>query len=393
MLERVRTVITGADVLCPLGTTWRATSEHLQKGASGVRPITLFDASTSPAQLAAEVPDWIPDPMNTRVGSMLERTAHAALLQAGIDPINTRLGLSVSVGRVPTSLDTDTRTPAMLELARTHDAPARAVAAHLNINGPLRVCYSACASGNDAIGLAVQMIRRRQVDAVVCGAADAQIAPISLIEFSMLGALAEANSVGDLRHPKPFDAARNGFVLGEGASMFVLESLNHAQQRSAGILAEVLGYGCTSDAHSLVRGHPSAVGPANAMQAALEDAHLLPEQVDYINAHGTGTVLNDRLETLAIKQAFGHRATRVAVSSTKSMTGHLLASAGAVEAAFCLMAMHDGFIPPTINFATRDPECDLDYVFNSPRRTNVNVTMSNAFGFGGHNSVLVLGRP
>jgi 3-oxoacyl-(acyl-carrier-protein) synthase len=389
-----RIVITGADVICPIGRAWRDVEQRLAAGCSGVAPITAFDASALPVGIAAQVKDWEPEAgATTRVQAMALDTARTAIARAGLDPGRERTGVCVGVGKVPIRLESVAEAVDVpWEIARDYEFPARAIARELDCRGPVVSCSSACATGNDTIGLALHMLRRGEADAVVAGAADAPIAPLSLVEYLALGALAVPSRQGE-RHPRPFDRRRNGFVLGEGAAMFVLETLEHARRRSAPVLAEVLGHGASSDAHSLVRSHPQADGSVDAIAAALRDARLEPASIDYINAHGTGTQANDSLETLAIKRVFGDRAHAVPISSTKSMTGHLLAAAAAVECAFCLMILQSRTIPPTINLECPDPECDLDYVPLEARPLDGAIVMSNAFGFGGQNSVLILARP
>ena len=379
--------------MTPLGLSWEQIASNLRAGKGGVGQIAAFDPRGLPVEVAAEIQDWRDDgSAPTRVGQFLIRSAFAALRQSGVKTETHAVGLIVGIGRTPLSLEDAASEPDVeRERAREFEEPVNSVAARLGVIGPAIACNTACASGSDAIGLGMAMLRRGEVDAVLCGAADAQIAPISILEFHLLNALARPTASVQA-HPRPFDRHRNGFVMGEGAAMFVLETLEHASRRSAPILAEVLGYGASSDAHSLVRSHPDAEGAVRAMTDALDDAGCSPSDIDYINAHGTGTPLNDRQETAAIKRVFGEYARRIPISSTKSMTGHLLAAAGAAEFAFSIMAIEGQFAPPTINYAEPDPFCDLDYVPNVSRDGRIRTVLSNSFGFGGQNSVLILGR-
>jgi 3-oxoacyl-[acyl-carrier-protein] synthase II len=271
------------------------------------------------------------------------------------------------------------------------DTPGGMVAIHLKIQGSNMAIVTACASGTNAVGEATEAIRRGQVDVMLAGGSEAAIVPIAIAGLGSMTALSTSND-DPQRASRPFDKERNGFVMGEGAAILTLESLEHAEARGATILAEVLGYGSTNDAYHISAPSKNGRGAADCMRVALDDAGLGTEDIDYINAHGTSTNLNDKSETAAIKTVFGEKAYDIPVSSTKSMTGHLMGASGALEAMFCTMALRDGIMPPTINYENSDPECDLDYVPNEARKKDLKQVMSNSFGFGGHNATIILGQ-
>jgi 3-oxoacyl-[acyl-carrier-protein] synthase II len=404
-----RVVITGMGVLSPLGVGLDAFWDGLVHGRSGVRRITRFDPAPFPSQIAGEVPDFRPadhlprrDVVRTdafiqyALVAAEEAVAHAGLK---IDGQNERVGvaLGTGMGGVPwliAAWETLRREgPGGLSAyALPGSLPNMAagwVSMRTGARGPLLAPATACAAATQAIGDAARVIQRGEADVMLAGGSDALIHPLVLGGFCAIRALSTRNDA-PARASRPFDRDRDGFVLAEGAGVLVLEALETARARGAEVLAEVLGYGLSADAQ-----HPtasSAEGPAQAMRLALADAHLPPEAIDYVNAHGTSTAQNDVHETEAIKAVLGAHARRVAVSSIKSMTGHLVGAAGAVEAIAAVLALRHGLIPPTINLETPDPACDLDYVPKHARRRPVRIAMSNSFAFGGTNAILILGR-
>jgi len=407
-MER-RVVVTGLGVISPVGNDVPTMWESLVNGRSGVDYITRFDTSELATKFGAEVKDFDPkEYFGHREARRLDRftqfavvAAREALEDSGLEvnEDNTwRIGVVIGsgVGGIGTIIEQvrvmDRRgprrvSPFMIPMMLSDTAPG-VVAITFGLRGPNMSVVSACATGTNAIGEAAAMVRRGAVDAVLCGGAEAGLLPIAIAGMNVMGALSTRND-DPQRACRPFDATRDGFVMGEGAAVLVLESLEHAQQRGAHIYAEVIGYGATADAFHITAPDEEGTGAAMAIRMALEDAGIAPEEVDYINAHGTGTVLNDKSETKAIKKALGEHAYRVAISSTKSMTGHLLGAAGALEAVACCLALEHGIIPPTINYEHPDPECDLDYVPNVARRAPLRTVMSNSFGFGGHNACLI----
>ncbi|MER3544594.1 MAG: beta-ketoacyl-[acyl-carrier-protein] synthase II [Chloroflexota bacterium] len=407
-----RVVVTGVGVVSPLGldaeSTWRAIVE----GQSGVGPITLFDASNFLVQIAAEIKGYDPtrsmEPKEARRRDRYEQiattAAQEAIAQSGLEITEEESDhIAVIVGSAiggVTTFENQVRTlihegprrisPFAIPMIMPNGASGL-IAIDYGIRGPNYSPTSACASGADAIGQAFELIRRGQVVAAITGGAEATITPIGIGGFDRTGAMSRRNDP-PYRTPAPFSGNRDGLVMGEGAAILVLESLEHAQARGAEILAEIVGYGATADATHVTAPAEGGIGQAKAMAKALEQARVCPDQVDYINAHGTATLLNDKFETMAIKHVFGEYAYKIPVSSTKSMTGHMMGATGALEAVFCVQAIRDGVIPPTINYEVPDPDCDLDYVPNEARQKRVDVALSNAFGFGGHNAVLVFRR-
>ena len=404
-----RVVVTGMGVVSPLGVGIDAFWDGLIHGRSGVRRITRFDPSPYPSQIAGEVPDFdaaahLPRRDIVRTDTFIQYAliaAQAALRDSGvkIDGQNERVGVSIGTGMggVPlllSSWETLRREgmPGVSAYALPGSLPNMAagwVSMRTVARGPLYTPTTACAASTQAVGDAFRAIQRGDADVMLAGGTDSLIHPLVVAGFSAIRALSTRNDEPTLAS-RPFDKDRDGFVLAEGAGVLVLELLEAARARGARIYAEVLGYGVTADAH-----HPTASssdGPARAMRLALADAKLAPSTVDYVNAHGTSTELNDQSETEAIKAVFGDHARRLAVSSIKSMTGHLVGAAGGVEAIATTLALHHGILPPTINYTTPDPACDLDYVPNHARRVPIQVAMSNSFAFGGTNAILVLRR-
>jgi 3-oxoacyl-[acyl-carrier-protein] synthase II len=411
-MTRIRVVITGLGVVCPLGNEVSTTWQALLEGQSGVGPITLFDPSDLKTRFAAEVKDFDAQALfGAREARRMDRFtqfALAAALQAVQDsnlqvaPAEaSRAGvvLGSGIGGVTTMLAETEKmlqqgpqwvSPHLVPMMLPDTAPAK-IAIELGLRGPNMSIATACASSSNAIGEAAAMIRRGIADVMITGGAEAGINKLAMAGFGNMGALSQRNE-DPQRASRPFDKDRDGFVAGEGAAILVLESEEHARRRGTHIYAEVLGYGASADAYHITAPLETGEGAVLAMQTALEDAGLPPEAVNYLNAHGTSTSLNDKAETKAIKQVFGEAAYRLPISSTKSMTGHLLGAAGALEAMVCVKAIETGHIPPTINYETPDPDCDLDYVPNQMRQQQVIVAMSNSFGFGGHNACLILGQ-
>src|SRR3954449_8661704 len=406
-----RVVVTGLGAVTPIGNDARATWESAVAGRSGIDWIRSFDPGDSPVRIAAEVKDFDPagldDPRELRrldryvllaLGAAREAVAHAQL-DGAYDPSRVGILFGSAIGGVGAIAQqaevlrergarrvSPTFIPSVLV-----DAASGQLAISLGFRGPNYAPVSACATGSHAIGEAAELIKRGDADAVLAGGGEACLTPLILAGFVAMRGLA-AEDEHPPRASRPFDATRAGFVMGEGACVLVLEELEAAQRRGATVYAEILGYGASNDAHHMAQPDPQSVGVAEMMRRALDRAGVEPEQVGYINAHGTSTPLGDAAETRAIKAVFGEHAYRLAVSSTKSVTGHCLGSAGAIEAMMCVLAVRDGVIPPTMNYVHPDPECDLDYVPNEPRQVQVDVALSNAMGLGGHNGCVLVGR-
>jgi len=407
-----RVVVTGIGLVTPVGLTREETWEALVAGRCGIGPITLFDASGFDSRIAGEVKGF--DPLRCmdrkearradRFTQFAVAAAQEALAQAGLaiaeeDGRRTAIIVGTAMGGVMTLAEEyeqlrtkgPGRVSPFLMPMMLPDMASGQLSIRLGARGPNYALVSACASGADAIGEAANMIARGDVDAALAGGSEAPIPPIAVAGFAAAKALSTRND-DPATASRPFAAGRDGFVIAEGCGLLVLEAEEHAKARGARILAEVAGYAATSDAYHITQPHEQGEGAVRAMQLALARAGLEPDDVDYINAHGTSTPLNDRMETLAIKRAFGEYAYHVPISSTKSMTGHLLGAAGAVEAAVCVLTIERGVIPPTANYVEPDPACDLDYVPNVARPATVDVAMTNSFGFGGHNSCLIFRR-
>lgn len=411
-MSRRRVVITGLGAVCPTGNTVEEAWKNAAAGKSGIGRITLFDTSNVENHIAGEVRDFDPEKeMGHREARRADRATQFAVVasrQAMEDcsfvvtddnrySIGTIIGSGIGgiqslIDAVQAFAEKGHRGISPLVVPRILiDSSAGKVSMDLGLRGPNMDITTACATGNNCIGEAAEIIRRGQAKVMLAGATEAAINPITLAGFNNMKALTGRNDEPETAS-RPFDVSRDGFVPGEGAATLVLEDLDHALARGARIYGEVLGYGHTSDAY-----HPTAPletgdGAAKAMEFALLDAGLSPDDIDYINAHGTGTPLNDAAETLAMKKALGERVYQIPISSTKSVTGHLLGAAGVIEAVFSLMAIRDNFVPPTANLHNPDPECDLNYTPLVGVSHPVDVVMSNGFGFGGHNAVIILGR-
>ena len=406
-----RIVVTGMGVVSPLGLDIPSLWEALKAGKSGVDRITLFDAGLFETQIAAEVKGFNPtDHLEHREARRMDRYTQFAVVaslqavaQAKIDLANnpSEAGdVGVLIGSGIGGLTTlsaqmavlaekgPQRVSPLLVPMMISDAASGQVSIMLGAKGLNFCATSACSSGADAVGEACEVIKRGDARVMLAGGAEAAITPIGIAGFNSAGALSRRNDEPQ-KASRPFDAERDGFVMGEGAAVLVLESLSHALKHNANILAEVVAYGATSDAYHITKPSTKGEGGAKAMQVALKKAAMQPAEIEYINAHGTSTTINDRCETMAIKTVFGDYAYHIPISSTKSMMGHLIGAAGAIEAIICVLAIQHGVIPPTINLTHPDPECDLDYVPNTARQKKVRTALSNSFGFGGHNSVLI----
>jgi 3-oxoacyl-[acyl-carrier-protein] synthase II len=405
-----RVAVTGLGAITPLGLDAPSTWAAAVAGESGVDFLKSFDASGFPVRIAAEVKDFDPGSVApAKEARRMDRNVLLALGAAqeawrdsglnGVDPSRVGIVVGSAIGGLPGIVDQHTvllergpdRVSPFFIPSVLVDSASGQIAISLGLRGPNYAPVSACATGSHSVGEAAELIRRGSADAVLAGGTEACIHPLILAGFcAMRGLVAEDEDPAVAS--RPFDATRAGFVMGEGACILLLEELESAQARGARIYAEVLGYGASNDAHHMAQPDPESVGVAEMMRSALDRAGVEPERVGYINAHGTSTPLGDAAETRAIKQVFGDHAYQLAVSSTKSVTGHCFGAAGAIEAMASVLAIHDGVLPPTINYRNPDPDCDLDYVPNEARERRVDVALSNAMGLGGHNGCVLFGR-
>jgi 3-oxoacyl-[acyl-carrier-protein] synthase II len=406
-----KVVITGMGVISPVGNDTETFWNTIKNGKSGLGPITRFDASEYDSKIAAEVKNFDPnlymDRKDSRKMALFTQFAVASAVQAwkqaGLEadvPDLERVGvvLGNGIGGIEVFQESyrkllesgPSRMPPLTVPLMIANEAAGNIAIHFGIKGPAITAVTACASGTDALGQAMDMIRAGRADIVVAGGSEGAISEFAVGGFCMLKALSTEYNDQPQKASRPFDAGRDGFVIGEGAGMMILESEEHAKARSAKILGELAGYGASCDAYHITAPEPSGDGGARAISLAIQDAGVKPEAVAYYNAHGTSTQMNDPIETLMIKKAFGDHARKIKVSSTKSMTGHMIAAAGAVEAIVCVLAIRDGFFPPTINLDKADEACDLDYVPNIGAAGKIDVAASASLGFGGHNACVVL---
>ncbi len=407
-----RVVVTGMGILCPLGLDVTTTWEGLIAGKSGIDYITLFDRELCKTKFAGEVKGFEPTNYVSRkearhmdrfaqlsVAASIQAVEQSGIQISSANQDNIAVIIGSGIGGLTTLFEQakillekgPDRVSPFLAPMMISDMAAAQVSIVLGIKG-LNLCTtSACSSGSDAIGVAYELIKQGGAQIVIAGGSEAIINQLGITAFNALNAISTRNDAPQLAS-RPFDAKRDGFIISEGAGILVLEDLAHAQERGADIRAEIMSYGASADAFHITQPLEDGEGAARAMQTALNKAELTPTEIDYINAHGTSTPLNDKMETKAIKTVFGESAYRIPISSTKSMIGHLIGAAGAVEAAICIMVIQSGAIPPTINLTHPDPDCDLDYVPNITRQAKVTTALSSSFGFGGHNSVLIFRR-
>ena len=409
-MERI--VITGMGTVNPLGLNVQETWKNVIAGVSGVGPITIFDSSSLGVHFACEVKDFKPesymDGREARRRDRFEQLATAAaieaILNAGLEVTEANAGcigiiLSSAIGGLKSIADavlTNDKegprrvSPFLIPMLMANGASGLIAIDH-GIKGPCFSVASACASGADGIGMALMMLKAGMIDVALAGASESTVTSVGVAAFDRVGAMSRRNDDYSMS-PAPFDKNRDGLVMGEGAAVLVLENESHARERGATIYAELAGYGSTADAFHITAPHEKGEGGTAAIKQALASAQANPEDVGYINAHGTATPLNDLSETKAVKGAFGQVAYKIPISSTKSMTGHMMGATGALEVIFCVQAIREGILPPTIHYQTPDPDCDLDVVPNKAREKKINLAISNAFGFGGHNAVLAVRR-
>ena len=405
-------VITGQGVICPLGNTVEEFWKRLVAGESGIGTVTRFDATGYDTRIAGEVrgfkPEEVMDRKDIRRSDLFVQYAVAAATQAlnqagvtgAVDPNRFGVIVGSGIGGISTFEDQHrtllekgpNRVSPFFIPMMISDMASGQVSILFGAKGPNYCTVSACSSGAHAIGEAYRIIQNSEAEVMIAGGAEAPVTPISFAGFCSMKAMSTRNDE-PARASRPFDSQRDGFVMGEGAGILILEELEHARKRGATALAEIVGYGATADAHHMTAPAPEGEGAARAMRAAIHDSGLPLGEFGYVNAHGTSTPLNDKFETQAIKSVFGDHASRVAISSTKSMTGHLLGAAGGLESIICVLALERKILPPTINYENPDPDCDLDYVPNTARQVEARAALSNSLGFGGHNVTLALSRP
>ena len=421
-----RIVVTGIGCINPLGNDVETMWSALKEGRSGVGYTTIFDASEFPTKISAEIRDWDVKQIGEDAAVWKYRGRHtgfaagaarqavdcSGVLDAGVDP--TRFGIYLGSGEgnqdfftfadmMAAALQEDglniarltqaglERLNPTMELEQEPNMPAGHLAAMFNAQGPNANCLTACAASSQAVGEATEMIRRGDADVMLSGGTHSMIHPFGVTGFNLLTALSTRNDE-PTKASRPFDRLRDGFVLGEGSAMVILEELEHARRRGAPIFGEIVGYGSTADAYRITDIHPEGRGAIACMRMALRNAELNPDQIDYVNAHGTSTAVNDRVETVSCREVFGEKADKTPISSTKSMMGHLIAAAGVTELIVCMLAIRDNVLPPTINYENPDPQCDLDYIPNAARDAECRYALNNSFGFGGQNITLIVGE-
>ncbi len=412
MVQQRRVVVTGMGILCPTGNTVEEAWANAAAGKTGIRTIQRFDTSHLENHFGGEVKNFDPEEFlgrrearrTDRVTQMALFAAKQAIEDSGIEITDDNRyeiaavigsgigGISSIFDSIKSFIEKGPKavSPLMVPMMLP-DAPSSKISMTYGIRGPNFAISTACATGNNCIGEATEIIRRGQAKVAVAGSSEAGLVEVAIASFNNMTAISRRNDDPE-RASRPFDKDRDGFVVAEGSAILILEDLEHALARGAKIYAEILGYGHTSDAYHVTAPLETGEGAATAIQFALEDAELTPADIHYINAHGTSTPLNDKSETVALKRALGEQAYEIPISSTKSVTGHLMGAAGSVEAVFTIMAMKNNFVPPTINLMNQDPECDLNYTPNVGVPHQIDIAMSNSFGFGGHNAVLIFGK-